>query len=272
VRQVVWLHFLPQYKESLRHFGMREADELVRARVLEVVRRDYGGVNIDFRLDPPDDFALFSEVEIGGPDPNGVGLLGYDNTPGKDSGNLRLHDKIGGLNALTQLDGSAGYGGVFVESLFTFSVHPGSLADDTGVGHAAFDAVFDPFRPDRGNQPIAQGDLSPWPAGGTTANCPAQDRGARVVCATLVLANLIGTTVSHEVAHSLGLADPGGPEFHNSGDWPNALMDAGHARGFLERAELDGVGPGAFCQHDYDYLRSILPTTEPDPLIRAVCQ
>jgi hypothetical protein len=87
-----------------------------------------------------------------------------------------------------------------------------------------------------------------------------------------VLGSLIGTTASHEIAHALGLADPGGEEFHNTGDWDNALMDAGGARPFAERAELEGMGPGAFCQRNYDYLREVLPTTEPDPLQRTDCQ
>ena len=50
-------------------------------------------------------------------DPNGLGLFGYDNTPGKDDGNTRLYDKLGGLNAQTQQDGYPGYGGVFLESI-----------------------------------------------------------------------------------------------------------------------------------------------------------
>ena len=35
-----------------------------------------------------------AEVDIEGPDPNALGLLGYDNTPGKDVGNQRLFDRI----------------------------------------------------------------------------------------------------------------------------------------------------------------------------------
>ena len=33
-----------------------------------------------------------------------------------------------------------------------------------------------------------------------------------------------------------------------------------------ERAEVLGEGPGVFCQANYAYLQSILPTGEPDPL------
>lgn len=49
-------------------------------------------------------------------------------------------------------------------------------------------------------------------------------------------------------------------------------MDGGAARTFTERAELQGDGPGVFCDEDYAYLRSILPTSQPDPLsFRPIC-
>jgi hypothetical protein len=266
VKQIVWLRFLPTFVESLRHFGLRAADGLLRQRVLEVTARDYAGINIEFRTEKPADFALYSELEIGGPDPNGLGLFGYDNTPGKDDGNLRLFDKIGGVNALTQLDGYPGYGGVFVESLFSFSLHPQGLAESNGGEDQAFDQLFDPFRPDLGGAPILGDELaglSPLQSG---ASCPAGDRNAQIACAIWALGSLIGTTVTHEIAHSLGLADPGGEAFHNMGDWPNAIMDAGGARSFRERAELLGEGPGSFCAVNYDYLRAVLPSSDPDPL------
>ena len=40
----------------------------------------YRTINIEFRTEPPTDFALFAHVEITGTDPNGQGLFGYDNT------------------------------------------------------------------------------------------------------------------------------------------------------------------------------------------------
>ena len=83
----------------------------------------YAGINVEFRTEPPLDFAQYAEVDIGGPDPNGLGLLGYDNTPGKDVGNSRLYDRIGGVNAATQGDGFPGYGGVFSDNFLGFSAH-----------------------------------------------------------------------------------------------------------------------------------------------------
>ena len=78
-----------------------------------------------------------------------------------------------------------------------------------------------------------------------------------------MLGNLIGGTLSHEIGHSLGLANPYADGFHNAGDAPNRLMDAGGDRPFLERAELQGQGPGVFCDDEYAYLRMIMPSTEP---------
>jgi hypothetical protein len=268
VKQVIYLHFLPSYVESLRHFGLRGADALIRERVAEVVRRDYAGVNLEVRDEPPTDFALYSHVDIAGPDPNGLGLFGYDNTPGKDTGNQRLYDRIGGVNAQTQEDGFPGFGGVFIESLFAFSPNPGSFAQSVSGADPTFDAVFDPTRPDRGGERVRAVDL----AGGIPKldngdACPATDRGEQIACAVFVLGSLIGTTTSHEIGHSLGLANPYGDGFHNPTDGINRLMDGGADRPFLERAELFGHGPAVFCDEEYDYLRVILPSDEPPPAV-----
>ncbi len=269
IKQVVWLNFLDEYRKSVEHFGLRAADARVRDRVVEVMSRDYIGVNIEFRQEEPRDFALYARVDIAGKDPNDLGLLGYDNSPGKDKGNQRLYDKIGGVNALTQEDNYPGYGGVFVESMFAFSKHPGKFADSLDDASPLFDQVFDPFRPDRGGKPVQFDELAtnvPILSTGDVCPAPKNDRKLRIACAVWVLGSLIGTTTSHEVAHSLGLADPEGEEFHDPGDEPNRLMDAGGARSFLERAELQGQGPGVFCDEEYVYLRGILPNPVPDPL------
>ena len=264
VKQVVWLRFLPVYVESLRRFGLRAVDAMVRERIFSVVRRDFGGVNFELRSEKPEDFELFSEVEVGGPDPNGVGLLGYDNTPGKDTGNLRLYDKIGGVNALTQGDGYPGYGGVFVESLFVFSEHPGAWVQQTGQGDPLFDLLFDPFRPDQGGVAVGASELVGVEALQSSESCPAQDRRTQALCAVWALGTLVGTTISHEVAHALGLADPGGSAFHNGDDFALAIMDSGSLRPFSERVEI-GTEASRFCQHNYAYLKQILPSSATDP-------
>ena len=274
VKQVVHLQFKPSYVESLRHFGLRALDQQIRERIIEVVERDYWTVNLEIRLERPEDFALYSVVEVSGPDPNGLGLLGYDNTPGKDTGNKRLYDQVGGVNAVTQEDGSPGYGGVFIESLFAFSSDPGGFASPIEGAGEGFDDVFDPFRLDRGGRPVSSADLAgggPAPLD-SGASCPASDRSGQVACGVFVLGSLIGTTLSHEIGHSLGLANPFGEGFHNNSDEPNRLMDNGGDRPFAERAELFGEGPGLFCVTEYDYLRQILPTDEPaDPTQRPTC-
>ncbi len=260
VKQVVFLDFRPSYVESLRLFGLRAVDQQIRARVLDVVRAAYPAVNIEFRTEPPTDFALFSLVEIHGPDPNGQGLFGYDNTPGKDVNNVRLYDRLGGVNAATQQDGYPGYGGVFIESLMGFSMHPATGESLPGAD-PLFDELFDPFRPDRG-EIIVGADLAgvPAPSGDF---CPADGRKERIACAIWSMGALIGGTLAHEIGHSLGLANPFGDGFHNFGDEPNRLMDGGADRPFPERATLQGQGPGVFCEDEYTYLRMILPSAEP---------
>lgn len=273
VKQVVYLDFKDSYVESLRTFGLRAVDSLIRDRVVAVVRRDFAGINVDVRTELPQDFALYSHVDIAGPDPNGLGLFGYDNTPGKDTDNERLYDRIGGANATTQEDGYPGFGGVFIESMLGFSTDPGSTTEPIMGGSENFDAVFDPFRADRGGERIAAKDLSGGVAVLTNGDaCPASDRSEQVACAVFVLGSMVGGTISHEIGHSLGLANPYSEGFHNSGDGLNRLMDGGSDRPFLERAELFGEGPSRFCQESYEYLRQILPTNEPsDAASRPSC-
>jgi len=266
VKQVVYLNFLTSYTEQLRDFGMRAVDSRIRARILEVNQLAYAGVNVEFRTEPVTDFALFSNIDLTGVDPNGMGLFGYDNSPGKDNNNVRLYDRLGGVNALTQQDGYAGYGGVFIRSLMGFSKHPIAGIQSIEGADSTFDRIFDPFRPDVGGGAITSADL----AGGfvpleNAAGCPAGDRATQTRCAVFVLGSLIGGTLAHEIGHSLGLANPNAEGFHNAGDQANRLMDSGGDRPFTERAELNGLGPGVFCDEEYAYLRQILPTMDPEP-------
>ena len=209
VKQVVHLQYQPTYVEGLRDFGLRAVDRKIRERILEVCKRIYGGINIDFRAEPPTDFALYENVELVGVDPNGTGLFGYDNSPGKDNGNLRLYDRLGGVNALTQQDGYPGFGGVFIRSLMGFSKHPGSFATSVPGADPLFDKIFDPFRPDLGNTQVTSVDLADGiPVLTSGESCPASDRKGQIACAIYVLGNLIGGTLSHEIGHSLGRANP----------------------------------------------------------------
>jgi hypothetical protein len=254
VKQVVWVRFLDGYTESLERFGVRALDDRIRARIFAVARRDYAGVNIEFRDTEPLDFALYEIVDIGGPDPNDMDLLGYDNTPGKDVGNLRLFDHIGGVNAATQSDGFPGYGGVFTLPFLGFSEHPSDVAR-LAIASPLFDRIFDPFRAEWGGRPADAEDATDTSVQAGQRNCPALGRSGQVACAAYVLGNLLGTTLTHEVGHSLGLANPYGEGFHDAGDAPNRLMDVGNARPFAERAELMGEGPAVFCDDEYAYLQ-----------------
>lgn len=267
VRQVVHIVWSPTYVEALRLFGLRALDAEIRERVRQVLERDYAGLNVEFRDAAPEDYALYATLEIAGPDPNGLGLLGYDNTPGKDTGNERLDDKIGGVNAQTLETGQPGFGGVFMESLFSFSQHPpAGVVGSADVATDSFDRIFDPLRPDRG-QPVVSTELVgiTLPILQSGLVCPGTDRPTQMACAVFVLGSVVGSTVSHELGHSLGLADPYGPEFHDVGDVPNRLMDSGGARSFEERGELFGQGPSRFCIDEYAYLRDILPANDPAP-------
>ncbi len=273
VKQVVWLEYQPSYVEGLRDFGLRAVDQKIRERILAELARIYQGVNIEFRADAPADFALYEHVTLVGVDPNNQGLFGYDNSPGKDNGNVRLYDKLGGVNAVTQQDGYAGYGGVFLRSLMGFSKHPGNLAKAVPGADPVFDKVFDPFRADQGGTPVTSADLvGSLPLLTDGSACPATDRQGQIQCAIFVLGNLVGGTLGHEIGHSLGLANPYQEGFHNSGDAPARLMDSGGDRSFMERAELMGQEAAVFCDEEYAYLRQILPSKGPaNDVTRPTC-
>ena len=273
IRQVVYLDFESTYIEGLRLFGLRAIDQQIQDRIMKVVANEYTTVNMDFRTAPPTDFALFEWVELVGVDPNGEGLFGYDNSPGKDVGNARLYDRIGGVNAQTQADGYAGYGGVFVESFLGFSNHPPAQIMTVEGSDPTFDLVLDPFREDQGGAAVTAADLGTFvPPLSDGAGCPATDRPTQIACAAFVMGNILGDTLAHEIGHSLGLANPYGDGFHDPSDEPNRLMDAGGDRPFLERAELGGQGPALFCADEYTYLRTILPVAvADDPTQRPDC-
>ncbi|MFT6396306.1 MAG: hypothetical protein ACJAYU_001049 [Bradymonadia bacterium] len=250
--QIVLLDYLTGFTSSLDRYGLGSASAQVQAQILERLRTIYDGYRVDFLLEAPRDISpdVISVVEVGGPDPNGLGLLGYDSSPGKDVGNLRLGDTIGGASAETQSDGAAGYGGVFIESYLWWSMHPElseSRPEGAPVEDPLFDPVFDAVRAGPASLSEAQGIGEP-------------ERIALVAEAIRVLGNIIGETVAHEVGHSLGLADPSGPatSFHNPFDGQGCLMDGGIDRPFGERAELPGFTATRFCGESASYLQTIL--------------
>ncbi|MCK5795544.1 MAG: hypothetical protein KAI47_00055 [Deltaproteobacteria bacterium] len=269
VKQIVHVRFLPSWRDALRALGMQPADARVRERIMTVQRQAYASLNVEFRVDKPDDFGVYVTLDIAGADPNGLGLLGYDNTPGKDVNNMRLFDHVGGVNALTQEDGYPGYGGVFAMSQFAFSEHPPSGMKRSPLHSPLFDQIFDELRRD-GGRPATPSEVAVTPTLTSAALCPGAKRIDKIACAIVVLGNIIGHTAAHELGHSFGLAEPfGAPTaYHNPGDVPNRLMEGGSGRPFAERAELQGEGPAVFCDDEYDYLRSLMPTTLGDPVAK----
>lgn len=252
VVQVVYVRFLPSFYTSLGRYGLASAAPEIEAAVQARMEAIYAPWNVDLRFEEPQDFSrtAYSVLEIGGPDPNGVGLFGYDNTPGKDIGNLRLFDSIGGTNAETQADGYPGYGGVFVESFLYWSSHP-DLPGERPLGapdaEPLFDEVFDPVRLEPATRPEARGEADPA-------------RAEAVRRAIDALSSIIGETAAHEIGHSLGMAQPfGSPTvYHNDFDGEGCLMDSGGDRALGERMALPGFTATHFCYDHPDYLSEIL--------------
>ncbi len=251
-KQVVYMKYLPGFTDALREFGLRNVESHIRDRILEVVNRDYrtdqpDGINIEWRTSRPEDFVEYSVIEVGGEDPNDVGLIGLDNTMsqgGKDIDNLYFDDVVGGLNADAREEGHYAYGGVFVSSYLAFSPkapNPMSLASPV------FDEVFGPFMSSQGGTPVEAGE---YPGGA---------RADKIGRAIRALGSMIGNTISHEIGHTLGLAAGPKDYFHNIVPLDNQIMDAGFHRDFEERAEQNGRGPARFTDENWDYLKRILP-------------
>lgn len=250
--QVVELRFLPGYYDTLARFGLAVAESEVADAIERRIEDIYAGVNVDVRLEAVTDFdaTATTVVEIGGPDPNGNGLFGYDNSAGKDVGNLRMFDAIGGANAETQADGFPGFGGVFVESMLYWSTHPdlpGAAPVSVPEPEPLFDELFDPVR----LEPATRDEVDGL---GDSARVEAV---ARAIDA---LAAIIGETTAHELGHSLGMAQPTGPvtAFHREGDGDGCVMDGGNARPLGERAAQPGFARSVFCDDEPGYLVSIL--------------
>lgn len=230
-------------------YGLLAWRDWLLTRVRALVRAHFSPWSVDVRmggLDPA--FAEGRErvrVALLDRDPNGFGLLGNDPSAGKDVGNQRLDERLdGGVDLTGRGAGQPPYGGVFLAGFLLFSpqLNPGG-----GVADPAFDALFAAFAP-------ALGGRAARAAPGTTPS------GA-VAAALEALAQLVAGTVSHEVGHTLGLANA--PGYHHSGDNPGWRMDAGTARPFAERAALPGSGGERWGPLDAAYLDMILPRAAP---------
>lgn len=246
IRQVVYLRFLPGFYAALPRFGVAASAGRLEMLAAERIESIYADWNVEVRLSVPRDVssAGYAIVEVGGPDPNGIGLFGYDNTPDKDVGNLRLADRIGGENAATQANGLPGYGGVFIEGFLGWS----ASAEIEGTGPEV-DPLFDDIFAGVRSTPATLAEVR-----GEGPRAVEVDRAVRA------LAALVGETSAHELGHSMGLADPFGSRtvFHNRGDEPGCLMDAGGARPFGERADQPSYVDTHLCGQNAEYLDGIL--------------
>lgn len=246
--QVVHLEYLRGFRDALRSFGLADAEADLRARILEVCHRDYAGLRVVFTEQRPADWAEYVTVEIGGRDPNRLGLFGLDNTPIKDDGNRRLDELLGGRNAESEALGNLPFGGIFIESFLSLSPgHP----DASIVADPLFDEVFGPFAPALG------GDAEPFDAGAGLS----PERARQLHTAIDALANLVGSTITHEVGHAVGLAayEDG---VHNPVPKEGALMDVGTERPFEERAALGGRPPARFLGPNRAYLQTLFGEEE----------
>lgn len=251
-KQVVYLKYLPSFSKGLEKYGLRNVELEIRRRIMEVVTRDYDGTNVEFREDAPDDYIHYATIELGGPDPSGHNAFGYDNTfngVAKDTGNLYLNDYLGGLNAQSAQEFNNPYGGIFLESFSFFSLE---LNPHNSHASEEFDRIMRPFMPALGGE-VVRG--TEWPQG---------PRSDKIAAAILMVGNVLGNTVSHEIGHSMGLPFVPGDEesptniFHNI-EYGPYIMDPGAQRPFDERAELNGQGPAVFNEENFNYLRKYLP-------------
>jgi len=252
-RQAVVVRFLSTFSDSLQRFGLSLAEVQIRAAVHERIESIYAGYSVEVFSEAPADTmtSAVATLEIGGPDPNGIGLFGYDNTPGKDVGNLRLSDSIGGSNAEVQEDGAPGYGGVFIESYLWWSSHP-ELNVERPAGAPPVDPLFDEIFNGVRAQPATLDEVN---------GLGSPTRVAMVQRAVEALGAIIGETAAHELGHSFGLAQPHGSKtaFHSATPAEGCLMDGGFDRPLAERAAQPGAAATKLCGDEAGYLSEVLP-------------
>jgi hypothetical protein len=127
------------------------------------------------------------------------------------------------------------------------------------IADPRFDAIFDPFRPDREGTPASAWEAASFPPPDVwKCRSAGNNRLDRLSCAVYALGTLLGSTLAHEIGHSLGLAQPYVEgAYHNPGDAPLRLMDDGNAR-YFEGAGPVESGLETFCDEDFRYLRAVL--------------
>ncbi|MEY3012359.1 MAG: hypothetical protein RIT45_1094 [Pseudomonadota bacterium] len=235
-RQHVVVAFDPSAAIGLWRFGLAVAESRLRARVLALVAEHFAPYAVQVHASWPTHVVEAVRVEVHGDDPNGMGLLGTEPSPGKDDGNLQLDEAIGGFCPDAWEAGVPAWGGVFLSGFLRFSP---TLLPSGGSVDARFDALFGPFAPELGG-------------------IPALKDGPALDAAVEALAQLVAGTVSHETGHALGLA-AGTTGWHHPGDSPGWRMDGVGARPFAERAGLAGAIEERWGVVDDAYLQEVLP-------------
>lgn len=223
------------FEAGLTRFGLAEQAPSLRLRILAIANERFAGHGVQVSETAPPGLRELLRVDVLDRDPNGLDLLGADNSPGKDVGNRVLDERLGGFSPATALGPGVPYGGVFLEGFFQWSA---KLQADAG-DDPAFDALFAPTSPILGGKP-----------------------GPGTPAAREVLAQLIAHGIVHEVGHALGMA-AGTLAYHHAGDHPGWIMDAGSARPFAERAGLPGAAAQTWGPADAAYLAQILPAAGP---------
>lgn len=234
--QIIVLQFGDGFALGAQRYGLGALSVALREKILARVQAHFADLRVRVAAHVPARAVEFVRVRIQDTDPNGLGLLGVDSSPGKDVGNLTLSETLADLSPAARVAGDAAWGGVFMAGFEAFSptLRPGSAPAD-----ARFDAIFGPFMPALGGVPAGPGALAP------------------AAEALEALAQLVAGTVSHEVGHTLGLPAVG-DALHHPSDNPGWRMDAGHNRPFAERAGLPGEMAETWGPVDSAYLSAIL--------------
>ena len=179
---------------------MRAVEFNLQQRMLRHAKSIFGGIGVDFRLDAPADYRLYSTVEITGADPNGIGLIGYDSAPQAKTRRKYLTITTRSAACMPRLGKMVfGIWRRFPSRSFWFFQRPHLWAHHATQAPQIIPARFSCIQADRGGRPIPMMKSPVSICLFDPSRCPNPgDRAQSISCAIFALEPIGRSHMAHE--------------------------------------------------------------------------